>query len=559
MKKLLLASAVLLTYAPYQVMAADINAEGAEHLKQVFTQILNDQKEINEAAGGGIDYVYTGEVKVEPKESYYTITLPQIEIKMRDTFSESFPDASEDPAAEGTEETAEQTPSEDIFSVDLGITAINAVPADKENYWKMSVALPATITMQAAGEMAVNMNIGQQNTAGLFNDKWGYFTKLDATYQDVVFNVTNYGETSQFKVGEIKATADYEENAEQLLSGDAVVSLKNFLIQDEQNEVDVKIGDVSVKAGMKNFKPLTMDEYKEKSLAMVDKMNAMNEQAMSAGEFDFLALQEMLNAAFEMSQFEGMDIVYTVKDINMTSTNPDADMKSFNLGSAFMGFGLDNLATNEGEFGMKFGYADVAMDPVKPGYDGIIPQGLNINVKATKLPMPAMWELGMNTAKGVAENPDMAQMAGMGLLMKLPMMLSQAGSQVVIENNYLKGDDYNIALNGNATADMNAIYSAVAEFKGQFSGLDELLAKVQANANNPELTTGFEFMSMAQQLEMMKSFGKAETGANGKSLYTYDIKVTADGQLLLNGQDMSAMTGGPAAGGQPMQQQQTAP
>lgn len=539
MKRYLLASTILFTLLPFQAGAAEINAAGADQLKGMLSRILADQKEVNKAMSH-VDLVYTGDILVEPKDTYYAVTLPKIEVKLADDFGQP-------PTPPGT--TPAPAPTAPDFLVDLGVTSINAIPDEKPGNWKMAVAIPATISVKAMNNTAVNINIGEQNMAGLFNEKYGYFTKVDANYKNITVNLAENGQNSSFKLGEISVLSNFEEDAEARLTGPANVKVGNLEITDPANGVDVKLGALTVDATLTRYKAMTSGEYKEKMLALASVIqNLQNVDPASPPPAN--DAQKMLDSIMAFYDMDGFNVRYGINNLAVNNAKPatPTDFKNLNIASAFFGMGLENVKSETGNVNMKFGYSGVTADPIDPSYKGVIPEDVNLDITAQKIPMQSIWTLSNNTVQGIAANPEIASMAGFGLLMKLPAMLSQAGTQIIVKDNYAKSSLYNTTLNGTVTADMNAVNTVTAKFNGVFEGLDELLAVVQTNAQNTALPNSQEFADMLPNLEMLKTYGKAGTGPSGKPGYTYDLEVTPQGAMLLNGQDLSALTGSPAPG-----------
>ncbi len=551
MKRYLLASAIIITFVPFKAQAAQIDAAGADHLKKVFTNLLNDQKEINEAFGT-VDVIYTGEVAVEPKGEYYAVTLPKVEIKLDESLAAQVPPpAPQDPAQ--AQQTPPPAPAAPGFVFDLGQTAINAIPDEKPGNWKMTVALPATLSMKIADEMAININIGQQNTAGLFNESYGYFTKMDALYKDLKFNVVSAGQTHDFAIPELSMKSNLEDEGG-YLTGPTTIRASGLAFDIPEEHASIKLGALQVDAGLKKYKALPSGEYKAKMIAYGQKLKTMidNPSAPPSGA----QIEEIVNSVLGFSDFEGMDVRYSLENLDIAANppqddfKPGEDLKGLKIAGAFLGFGLDQIKSESGTVSFNFGYNDVAVDPIPPGYEGIIPNAVNLGFTANKIPMQSLWTNGMNSVKAISANPEMGAMAGMGLLMQLPMMLTNAGTEITVKDNFVRGPEYKAALDGTVKADASAAMQFISSFKGQFDGLDELLTKVQANANNPNFPNAYEFNDIAMTLQSMKDMGQAGTGADGKSSYAFDIQVGADGKATINGKDipMGGMGGAPMGG-----------
>lgn len=548
MKRYLLASAIFITFVPFKAQAAQIDAAGADQLKQVFTNLLNDQKEINEAFGT-VDVIYTGEVAVVPQEGYYAVTLPKVEIKLDESLAAQTAPPPQDPAQ--AQQTPPAAPAAPGFVFDLGQTAINAIPDEKPGNWKMTVALPATLSMKIADEMAININIGQQNTAGLFNESYGYFTKMDALYKDLKFNIVSGGQTHDFAIPELSMKSNLEDESG-YLTGPTTIRASGLSFDIPEEHAAIKLGAVQVDAGLKKYKAIPSSEYKTKMIAYGQKLKTMidNPSAPPNGA----QIEELVNSILGFSDFEGMDVRYSLENLDIAANppqddfKPGEDIKGLKIAGAFLGFGLDQVKSESGTVSFSFGYNDVAVDPVPAGYEGIIPNAVNLGFTANKIPMQSLWSMGMNTMKSVSQNPEMGAMVGMGLLMQMPTMLTQAGTEIAVKDNFVRGPEYKASLDGTVKADAAAAMQFVSSFKGQFDGLDELLAKVQASAANPNFPNAYEFNDIASALVSMKEMGQAGTGADGKSSYAFDIQVGADGKATINGKDIPMGMGAPMGG-----------
>ena len=50
-----------------------------------------------------------------------------------------------------------------------------------------------------------------------------------------------------------------------------------------------------------------------------------------------------------------------------------------------------------------------------------------------------------------------AQMVGLSVLMRLPALLSQAGTKIIVKDNGIQGQIYDFGLNGSLTTDITAM------------------------------------------------------------------------------------------------------
>ena len=124
-------------------------------------------------------------------------------------------------------------------------------------------------------------------------------------------------------------------------------------------------------------------------------------------------------------------------------------------------------------------------------------------------------------------------------MMKAPGLLSQAGTTLDVPQNYIGNNEYRFDVSGGARADVNAVNDFTGEFKGAFKGLDKLIASTQALAagGSPAAPNA---QSVISTLMMLKLMGKPQMGANGQNNYSYDLVITPQGQILMNGKPLGA-------------------
>lgn len=508
--------ALLLLFPISASATAPIDDAGAQRLKSSFQNIITYIDTVYGANGlGGPEPLmkFEGELTVVPQNTYYSVTWPHMYY---------------------------QEPSGG--KIDLGVIAFNAMPTDKPGYWKMSMALPAAYSFAGPDGTQVKINIGAQNAVGLFKEDLGWFIKLDANYENITIDGAEDA-LKTFRIGSVKISSDFAEDPEGSLTGPAKVAFKDLLIEPQDEDISIKFGDLGFDYSIRKLKPPSLIAYQEKIVKHAETLKALrrseDDAASVPDDVDGKAVMDML---FDLYSFDldGFDFRYRAENMEIASNNPEnPDFRNFSLTKGHFGFGVDGLKSErDGTLSMDARYEGLAFEPLDPDYGGAIPQDVYIGIRAEKIPVQIISSLAQNTITAISTEPQMAQMAGLGFAMKLPAILSQAGTQIVVEDNFIKGALYNASLNGKLTADINAVSSAVGKFKGLFEGLDALYALATKNAANPDLDDAQSFADLVKTLDMIKAFGKPATGPNGKPAYAYEIELTPQGQFLINGQSM---------------------
>ncbi len=507
----LILSLLLLLLIPLNASATPINEDGAQKLKASFQNLLDYQKTINEAFGS-VTINYQGELTIKQEADYYSITLPHITVKNPDT--------------------------EDV-SMDLGIITINAMPDDKPEYWKMTLEIPSKITLSDKTEDDdFIINFGKQDIMAIFNDRLGYFTKLDMKLSEISFDAGK--EDIGVKLGGIEFYINTEEGEDQKFSGPGHVLINNLLVSPNDVDKSVSIGEVRLDFNMNNIKYPTLTDYKEKLLKHTKTFKSLN-NIEEEPNIDLVNGKNVMDMIFDLYDFdmEGFGFQYSLKNLDVTSYNKsgNSDFDNIKVGSAFLGFSVDGLTQEKGSLNIKTGFDSLNFKPNKPEYQETLPQNLNIDISAENIPYKTLTAIAHTSAQSIAENPANAQMVGFGLLMRLPAILSQSGTQLTVENNGIKNDTYNITLDGKVITDLAATMGFSAKFKALFGGLDTLLSISNKYSADPENNDADKFKDMAKTLTKLQSIGQK----NGDA-YLYEFETTPEGKFLLNGQDASTIS-----------------
>ena len=138
--------------------AAEINQAGASRLQSQLSQLLESHKLKLENAGSTLET--QGEVTVEQADDYYAATLPEIKL---------------------TDDDGTQTK--------IGLIAVNAIPTENPNDWKISLSIPSPIIYTDKDNQPVmRFDIGEQRMGGLWNGESDSFSKMSGQYKDIKMN-----------------------------------------------------------------------------------------------------------------------------------------------------------------------------------------------------------------------------------------------------------------------------------------------------------------------------------------------------------------------------------
>lgn len=266
---------------PLMAQAQGVNADArAQILKGQIEGFLENQKAMALKNGCLLDA--KGATTVEKANGYYAFTLPLI------TYTDSKGVRSE-----------------------IGMIALNAVP-EGEFDWKISMALPTPInSFSSKGTQQFKTDIGSQTISGVWNEKLGHFTSVDAKLANVQLN--DLLKQSTMTVGALNFASSLTERDVGTYTGNAKWTMDNIAIYDATTSfktnlakivLDTNLADRASKA------PMTKDEVKNRP---------------QSAHPDFYNIFSMLFGAPERvtAKVTGLDAISAELQQSMLTAKPD--------------------------------------------------------------------------------------------------------------------------------------------------------------------------------------------------------------------------------------------
>jgi len=502
---------LFLAFLPLQAHAKTMMPADAEKLKSSFQGLLDYQKSVNEAFGG-VRVVYEGELTVTPQDSFYAVTFPRILIKnpiVKD--------------AEGNIVSEDST-------FDMGVITMNTMPDDKDGYWKIVMTLPQKMTLTEAeeGKEDFSMQFANQNAIGVYSTNLGLFTKINLSLSDIKF--TSNGKDTGINVGSFQLFNNSEEQADGKFSGPGHLTLSNLVIAppDEQ-DTPISFGELKVDYSIKDVVLPKLSDYQDKLIKLAESIN----QDAPPAQGDSKKIMDSILNLYDFD-FDGLSFAYSLKDMSIT-VDPLNEKKyeTFKLDSAALGLALDGVKSEKGNLRLTQSLSGFNISPPQEEIIDILPDKTNMNISFENVPFGSLFDVAKTSATSIAENPDSAQMVGLGLLMRMPALLSASGTKLSVKDSGLNNSIYDVNMNGEVLTDLTSMTGFVANFKTVFQGLDALINVVE----NRPVKARKDITLLGQTLAKIKKAGKVGTADNGKPAYIYDFEATKDGKFLLNGAD----------------------
>lgn len=486
----------LILLSPAQ--AVEINDEGATRLKTLFTKTIDDYiklKEIASAIGkteatddsSENDYKYhielDGEVMVEQAATYYAVTLPLI--------TAYYPLKTK---------------------LEIGLIAINAVPTDNPDNWKLSIALPTSIIYSdEKNNPLVSLNIGSQKMGGLWNGKLEDLSQMIGRYKDITF--INHKDGKILSVKQVDISKKFSEDKEKKWSGHAKTTLSGLSFGDADYPKTVSIKEIVFSGTAKDVNPLTQN----KLLSMLE-----NKENIAASFFKSFGKQ----AASQI----------TIKGLTVNTTTAKKKGQQMSLETFTLASSIENEALINNS--LHISYDGFSSSTKKTDYDSFFPTKIDIKISLKNLPIAKIIEIGQK-AFAKSDKPQATQVVLLQTMMTLPKVLSEAGTTLHLTGNNIGTDQYNIDLQGSVLANSLSPFGATGDLTVKISGLQSIISTLKHSAQSASPEEAKKITATLQKVQMLDGISKADS--NGQNVYKFTLDQQA--HILMNNMDISALSG----------------
>ncbi len=484
---------------------AQASEEGAQSVRAMFQKTLDYQAAVNKLQGGS-ELITEGELVVEPAGNYYAVTFPHIKLKY---------------------------PTGELL--DIGMISANVSQRKTPGRWAVTMAIPTPLVfLNASGTQDFRINIGSQSTAGIWDEKSSTFMKMDAAYKDITLDSDN-DETLEFTLPQVAVRYDFDVSPEGLWSGPGffvINNLKTNLPQGGRAQVEQFRFDFA----MDRYNPAVTEEFQKDIMALSESDAASDPEALSQK-----ISQDMLNVILKSGN--GFDGTYSFKNISFARPSETGEgEETIQIAQGRLGIALKDLLSPKAAFGMKMGFDGLAIAPAPENVPlDVLPKDLNFDFEISDIPINELIQTAQQAqAAGAGAGAQAAQMAVMGMALQMPMLLSQAGTKIILKDNYLANAIFRADISGAYVFSAESPLMTVGQGKIVLKGLDEMLVRASELMRNPEDPNAKQWQQITLSLNMLKAFAKPETADDGTMSYVMNIELTPAGKVVINGQDVTA-------------------
>lgn len=259
-------------------------------------------------------------------------------------------------------------------------------------------------------------------------------------------------------------------------------------------------------------------------LAELAKLNAEYQKAAVTQDVATLAdvLRRMTQA------LRGFELRFEATDSRQTEPESTEAVKLAASGFTFGMSGLDE-AEAQMRLGLDLGGVELPEAAMLSEDErAAIPSALKLNLDLAKIPTAKLIEIASSSTLGLGKDaggPDTLQLAGMMMLFGLQNAFAEAGTELRISDSAIETIDARTAIAGMLAMDPQAMMGATGTIDLEVAGLDRLASRIERLVS-PELAA------------WLKQAAVTGTAADGSSLASFRLELTADGSFTVNGQPL---------------------
>ncbi|MCB9991009.1 MAG: hypothetical protein H6867_06475 [Rhodospirillales bacterium] len=485
---------------------AAINAQDAEKLKGIFQELLTEYSTV--AKDSEAELIAEGEILVEPNDFYYAATLPHLTLKY-----------------------------DDGSKLEVGMLALNVMPGDTPEQWKMTLAIPTPLVFyDGNGARAITTNIGSQNFAGVWHEPLKNFLKINAQYKDVEIN----GNLDNFKLSapNVVITSSLDQSKDGLWSGPANMMVSDLKI-DAGNGGYAAVKDIALTSAITDYSLDAAINYQEQINALSESYDSGDNPSGSSSHI--LGIYNMI-FGFLGEGLDGFSVGVTMKGFEIGKPeNSATPAETVKIGNTGLAFGMEGFRSGSVNMSLKTGYHDFALTPLNEDYSKATPNNVDIDLSVNNLPYKEIVNLGRNSISMATQgSPEAGKLAGLQAIMTLPQLLTQAQTSLALKNTAFGNTHYNVKINGDMTANLKAVTGATGKARTEVAGLENLIQALQQSSTNPDLdaTKKQSLQKTLSMLAVLQMAGQMDKDDKGQDIRVYNLELNEQGQALLNGTDL---------------------
>ena len=408
--------------------------------------------------------------------------------------------------------------------VDFGDVSIIAKPLADDRY-HVDVTLANRMAFrEPGGDVAVLITIGKQRFEGIFIPAFQTFIEADAAYEDIW--LTGPDLQPMMTLSELIMRIDMEETAPGSWSGPSVYKASQLRIDVPESGERFDLGAFEVRGYIDALRLADWSRFIREMTGMIEQLQQQTDTAEPDPAAVLALLGDMPNL------FSGMWMDMTISDVSVQDAG---GARVFGMDRMVMYFGINGVDQDRAGAQFRYGHSGLDAAALEGVTKQAVPGDVALEIEAVDLPTQALWAGIVEVIESSAEMPP--EIIQMMLLQRVTEAVFAASTGLNVTKLNVDAPGIGITGAGGIKADGASMYGVTGQFDVTVRGIDSMIAAMM-DAPEDEIA-----MQIAGGLSLMQAFGTPETDQDGVSVRRYLLTIGADGQMLLNGNDLQAMLG----------------
>lgn len=425
----------------------------------------------------------TGALTVTPEEGYYAAKLPFITLRLAD--GERF---------------------------DIGQIALNIIPDEDNNLWRVTMALPKTMSLfDAAEEPQLKLTLGQQHFGGLWDPSRHIYIRYDGDYHDLKIERQDPSQVSS--IGRVQMMQNLQPAAEM---------------------VDLYSGPMNASFSDINLALPSIGRLKIESLSTENLYHQV--PLFDSNNFQKQLLEAQTTPAAELSKiftsFSGLlDLLPAsiasnlgIRNLEFTGTDDFAGQHFTMSGFSFM-LDADHLKSDAARVSLSYSIDDFEVTGFEESQRDYLPSSGQVSLDISNLALQSIIPQFDNSGDTPSEgDPELSDM-------NIPQLLAEHGVTISLDGTRLHSEKMDTNIYGTLRGTPDAANLFTGNIRIGVRGLDQatldLQRMIKADPDNKDFLQQLFLASTVAQ-------GLGQPGPDGMIRF-YDFEFLEDGQVTLNG------------------------
>ena len=453
---------------------------------------------------GGQAVILQGQVIVEPFGERYAVTLPDITLDL------------------GAGRI-----------MPIGTVTMSLTPQTPVTYRvAMRLPLPFPILDETGAEIG-RFDIARQRLRGIWDTRFETLTGLDASFADIVVRHSppNGKSADLLTIGELEIDSKVDVDEYLHLTGPTKMTASQVELRDEDSNRLSYIESMLVENEVRGLDMMSLNRFARRFQGLAQAFIPSPEGELPDRETVDLLLDQLRRELVDLPSL--LSDFGTAVTINGLVGNDPATSRGFSIDEMVYSILARGLNETESRIHVQYGHNGLVALPALPEPD-LTPHEISFELDVEGIPNSELWSI-------ITQMPtDMslygAQPGANFGIEKLFHALAVAGTSITLEKGYINSQKLDTRMTASALFDNGAMFKTVAAANIRLIGLDELLADMKTNGAGDPAGAGTVLI-----LRTLQGLGNVGELIGGRSNREFNLRVEADGRILLNGQSLTQL------------------